>query len=455
MNIKKVGFTALLAGAAVLAGCGGSDSGNSNSTSYLTYYNLSSNTAVTKLYSEDSLLASVSYESKSSRQAVAAGTNTIELRVDEADDVTTTLYEAELNLAQDKRNYLVSVGALSESGGDEPLFFTYDINNVDDDFFEFNLMHLAKEFGQTATLEVVDNSSKNVVETITIDFGESITQNIELDKYYFQIKNPAGEVQYTSSSIEFGSIQYFFALKDEVLNDQNILTMTRLVDSFTTPVTYKDKDLKSYFRLYNSAQALGNVDMTMSGVTYENETVISGQAPDTLPDSSVELNSGSYKVTLSGTSIQGALYSFASGEDKTIVFYRDAEGQLDDVSFSNTNRADTSNHQITFVNLLNNQGENEVDLYFVAPNTNFESTLYRITQRQLGDVSRIAIPSATYDIFLAVDDGDGAPKVLAEELGVTFGSGDNTGDWVIFAETAEDNEMAVEGGVSILNRVKM
>ncbi|EWH11172.1 hypothetical protein DS2_04925 [Catenovulum agarivorans DS-2] len=463
MNIRNVGWSALFSSAVLLTGCGGSGSNESNSTSYLTYYNLSANTAVTKLYHEDTLRASVAYQGKSTRQSVEAGTKNVQLRVDESDDVTTTLYDEDLNLAQDKRNYLISVGDLDGDNGDAPLLFTYNIinsNDLDDDKFEFNLMHLALKSAATLTVDVIDKDSGELVDTLTAEYGKSVTKQLDTDRYYFTVEDSSENLLYTSSGITFGSSQFYFALVDTQLNGEDKLTMVFLPDSTSSVTEYKDPDLKSYFRVYNSAEAFDGNTLTLEGGALENQKVeYPNIKADDLADSSFELEQGSYSLSLEGSNIVKALYSFASGVDRTVVFYRDDEGNLDDVSFTNTSRPDTTNHQITFVNLLNNQGDDEVDLYFVAPNANFATTAYRLTQRELGNVARMAVPSNTYDIYVAVDDGDGAPKVVAQQLGVKFSSdesaGDKTGDWVLIAEPAQDTDTPDQGGVSTIRLFEM
>ncbi|WP_440903499.1 hypothetical protein ACMZOO_11595 [Catenovulum sp. SX2] len=460
MNIKNVGWSALLGSAVLLAGCGSSDSNNSNSTSYLTYYNLSANTAVTKLYHDETLYSSVAYQGKSSRLSVPSGTKLVELKVDESDDVTTTLYEADLNLVKDKRNYLVSVGTLDGDSGDTPLLFTYNIveSSVldDDDQFEFNLMHLAQEFPGTLSVDVIDKDSGDLVKELTVEFGKSVTERIDTDKYYFTVEDSSANLLYTSPANTFSSFQYYFALVDTQLNNEDKLTLVYLQDSLSTATEFKNPDLKSYFRVYNSAETFDGNTLTLEGGALDGQKLeYTDVAADALAATSFEIEPGSYSVSLEGSNIIKALYSFASGVDKTVVLYRDEDGVLDDVSFTNTNRPDTSNHQVTFVNLLNNQGDDEVDLYFVAPNANFETTAYRLTQRELGDVARMAIPSDTYDIYVAVDDGDGAPKVVSQQLGVKFGTDGNTGDWVLIAEPTQDTDTPVEGSPSTIRLLAM
>ncbi|WP_017444384.1 DUF4397 domain-containing protein [Gayadomonas joobiniege] len=451
MKIKSVGISALVAGAAMLSGCG-SDSGSSNDSSFLTYYNLSSDVAQVELYYDDSLVTSVSYENKSTRQTLPAGSETIALKTEEAGDVTKTLYESELDLGKDKRNYLISVGELAN--GDEPLLFTYESRDLDDEEFEFNLIHLAKDFGDTVTIKFIENEDNELIETFTLAYGESLTETLEGDTYYIQVEDSQGEVLYTSPDATFiDEIQYYFVLKNETLNSDKILTMARLVDSFTSPTVYRDESLNSFFRYYNSAESLGQTQLTLTkGATTEQ---LDPQDPDSLPELSTELTAGTYKVVLSGSSINGALYNFSAGQDTTLVFYRDEDGKLDDVSFNNTERPSTTNHQVTFVNLLNNQGDDEVDIYFVASDASFETTSYRITNTELSDVARIALPSDYYDIYVAIDDGEGAPRVIAEELNVHFSTDAEAGDWIIFAEPASDTDTPVEGSPSVINRVAM
>ncbi|WP_016957081.1 hypothetical protein [Catenovulum agarivorans] len=459
MNIKNVGWSALLGSAVLLAGCGSSDSNNSNTTSYLTYYNLSANTAVTKLYHDESLQASVAYQGKSSRLSVESGTNTIELKVDESDDVTTTLYSADLNLAKDKRNYLVSVGTLDGDNGDTPLLFTYNIinsNDLDDEKFEFNLMHLAQKFSQTLTVDVIDKDNGDIAKTLTLEFGNSVTEMLDTDNYYFTVEDSAENLLYTSAGVTFGSSQFYFALVDTQLNNQDNLTLVYLPDSSNAVTEYKNPDLKSYFRVYNSAETFDGNTLTLEGGALDGQKIeYTNVAADALAATSNEIEPGSYSVSLEGSNIIKALYSFASGVDRTVVFYRDEDGVLDDVAFTNTSRPDTTNHQITFVNLLNNQGDDEVDLYFVSPNANFETTAYRLTQRELGDVARMAIPSNTYDIYVAIDDGKGAPKVVSQQLGVKFGTDGNTGDWVLIAEPTQDTDTPVQGSPSTIRLLAM
>ena len=459
MNIKNVGWSALLSSAVLLAGCGGSDSNSSNSTSYLTYYNLSSNTAVTKLYYEEDHVASVAYQGKSSQLSLAAGTKNIQLKVDQSDDVTSIVYDADLSLAKDKRNFLVSVGTLDGDNGDTPFYFTYNIinsNDLDDDLFELNLMHLAKNFSQSLSVDLIDKDTGDIAKTLSIEYGKSLSEKIDTDRYYFTVEDSSDNLLYTSPANTFNSFQYYFALIDTQLNNEDKLTLVQLPVSLNTVSELKNPNLKSYFRVYNSAESFDGNTLTLEGGALDGQKVeYTGIVADALADSSYEIAPGSYSVSLEGSNIVKALYSFASGVDRTVVFYRDEDGILDDVSFTNTNRPATSNHQITFVNLLNNQGDDEVDLYFVAPNADFETTAYRSTQRELGDVSRIAVPSDTYDIYVAVDDGEGAPKVISQQLGVKFGTDGNTGDWVLIAEPTQDTDTPVKGSPSTIRLLAM
>lgn len=489
MSIKKIGLSALVMGSTLIAGCG-SDSDDSSNT-YLTYYNLSPNKASVLLYDDDTLISTVGYESTSSLKTVESGTNTIELKVELDEDTNETLYEEDINLGKDKFNYLISFNDLGEdSAANLPVLFTFDNNSgdIDEEKFEFNLMYLAPEINDMygeITVEFVNtedyaaavndgNDNDNdyeVLESFTVNFKESKTLTIDDDaeKYYIILKDKNDVQLLRSSSVSFNENQYFFALKDSKLNDTIIPSLARIFNSSSSTLEYRDTELSSYFRIYNSADTLGDVSLKLNG----DSTAVSNVAGDTLSlfETLEPENVGTYNVTLEHASCLedadciSSPYSFKNGEDKTIVYYRgepnDAgKTELENLSFPNTNRDITDNHQITFVNLLNNQGDDAVDLYFVKKGEYIDSSAYSLIQRELGDLNRFVIPSGSYDIYLTYDNENDVPVTLASEFNVEFGSGEGeqTGDWIIFAEPANDEEIfdsSASGRDAVLNRVPM
>ncbi|WAJ70722.1 hypothetical protein [Catenovulum adriaticum] len=504
MSIKKIGLSALVMGSTLIAGCG-SDSGDSSNT-YLTYYNLSPNKASVLLYDDDTLISVVGYESTSSLKTLESGTNKIELKVEVSEDLNETLYEEDINLGKDKFNYLISFNDLGEDSADNlPVLFRFDnkSGDIDEETFEFNLMHLAPEISSLhgeITVEFVstedyaaavndgndDDNDYTVLESFNVNFKESKTLTIDDDaeKYYVILKDSEGTQILRSASIAFGESQYFFALKDSKLNDTLIPSLARIYNSTGATLEFRDTSLESYFRIYNSADALGEVSLKLNGEALtddEGNEYVQNVAPDTLSlfGTLEPENVGTYNVTLQhddcseaedaplADKCSSSPYSFRNGEDKTIVYYRgepndDRQTELENIAFSNTNRAITDNHQVTFVNLLNNQGDDAVDFYFVKKGEFIDNSAYSLIQRELGDINRFVIPSGTYDIYLTYDNENDVPVTLASEFNVEFGSdeGDQLGDWIIFAEPANDQadgsvDVSVSGRDAVLNRVPM
>lgn len=502
MSIKKIGLSALVMSSTLIAGCG-SDS-NDSSNSYLTYFNLSPNKASVLLYDDDTLISTVGYESTSSLKTIESGSSTIELKVSVDEDTNETLYQEDINLGKDKFNYLISFNDLGdESAENQPVLFTFDnkSGDIDEDTFEFNLMHLAPDINgsldsedldsQKITVEFVstedyaaavndgndDDNDYTVLESFEIDFKEKKTLTIddEAEKYYIILKNSKDEQILRTGSISFNESQYFFALKDSKLNDTQIPSLARIFNSSVATLEYRDTELESYFRIYNSADTLGDVSLKLNGEA----TAVNSVAGDTLSlfETLAPENAGEYNVTLQHDNCsedeaakfedkcRSSTYPFRNGEDKTIVYFRgepndNGETELDNIAFPNTNRDITDNHQITFVNLLNNQGDNAVDFYFVKKGEFIDNGAYSLIQRELGDINRFVIPSGTYDIYLTYDNEYDVPVTLAKEFNVEFGSdeGDQLGDWIIFAEPASDVEgvdPTASGRDAVLNRVPM
>ncbi|GEM_PF-3289289 len=462
MSIKKIGLSALVMSSAFIAGCGGSDSSN-DSTTHLTYYNLSSNKALVKLYDDDINIANVDYERSSMHTNIESGTSTIELKVDIDEDSTETLYEEDLNLGKDKLNYLVSLNGLGE-GGEAPLLYTFDnkSGDVKEDTFQFNMMYLAPQISEkygAITVQFVDTEDSTLIQEFVINYQEQQTLTIDDDaERYYLILKAGNETILETSSVSFNNIQYFFALKDSTLNDDVIPALVRLTNR-SNPTELRDTDLSSYFRVYNSANDLGNINVKLNKLSEDKLANITDVAPDTLSDFvTLETDEvGTYDVSieyadcLADDSCTSSPYSFENGTDTTIVYYRDTieEGlKLKNKEFVNTSREATDNHQITFVNLLNNmhdEGEDDsdaVNLYFVKSGENFENTSYRIMQRELGEIYQyLTIPSGVYDIYLTYEDDDTIYTVSrVDSVAFGNGQGEKSGDWIYIAEPQTDAE---------------
>ncbi|MCU4675520.1 hypothetical protein N7931_07710 [Catenovulum sp. 2E275] len=483
MSIKNIGLSALVVGSAFIAGCG-SDS-SSNSSTYLTYYNLSPNKASVLLYDDDSYVTAVGYERTSAIKTVESGTSTIELKVEVDEDTTSTLYEDDLNLGKDKYNFLVSLNDLG-NGGEEPLLFTFNnkTGDVKEDTFEFNMMYLAPAISNkygAITVQFVDTEDSAIMQEFVINYKEKQTLTIDDDaeKYYIILK-AGDETILKTSSFSFSNYQYFFALKDSKLNDTPIPALARLSNT-TSPTEYKDSELASYFRVYNSVNDLGNISLKLANLAAEKLANVTDIAPDTL-SGFVTLDTGevgSYNVTIeynacvNAGACSSSPYPFQNGVDKTIVYYRDvveerayeqgaSVGKIKNIAFSNTSRDITDNHQITFVNLLNNQFDTDptesdaVDIYFVRQGESIATTSYSIQQREVGEIYQfLTLPSDTYDIYLTYDDGDTTYTLFTDRVTFGSGQGEQAGDWIYIAEPATDDAGNVLGRNAQLNAIKM
>ncbi|KMT64663.1 hypothetical protein [Catenovulum maritimum] len=476
MRMFKVGMPALMLGAAsILSACGGSDSDNTVEKSYLTYYNLSSNAPITTIYSDDSSITSVSYLNTSGRRTLATGSQDIKLCVEE-DEIESCLYEQAIDFKANDLNFLVSVGTLAETGGDEPLMFTFSSELPEDNYVKFNLIDLAKICHESdmcadnIDVTFYDAGTANVVDSMQASYGQATTKSIVEGTYDIVVTSGDEELIRTDASSLYSSasagINVFFAITDRVINNQDNVALVLLSAASSTPFTYSNEKLESYFRVYNSLDSLGTYDL-VDNVLDTPVKLVDAKASDTLTDSAA-VTPKDYTVDLvssdlSNTAFTGRKLALTRGADNTIVYYRNDLGKVQTVTFANIERPETSNHYIYFVNLLNdsvlkhypdedNETPDSISL-FLTKDGNFDAA--NPSSFELGDVSNALITSGTYTVKVAVVAGVNAGKdeytVIKQLNSQTFGEGGMTGDYILIAEPVDDSAdtAAVGAGVKI------
>lgn len=430
----------------ILSACGSnSDDDDDGNASYIQMYNASKNAPAVFLTIDENLeeddddeieltYSSVGYGIASTLKTLENDTYFYELAWQSEDSTDrsdlTLIAQGQIEVKKDAIQFMV----LSEDIT-TPAVEIYNIEVVSDDDDAtndlFNVRFLNMQNDAVDVYMSESDETFNEAELIGQYSKGELSDNLKYDQdeyIYYLTKAGENDVLYQSSEVDFAyASQYVMAIRENLGTGTSPFAIDRISSSSTTE--YLDANSQAQFRVYNaisSHELLANyqeqIDVYINGVDDEPEVsnLVKGSFSDTL----VEEN-GDYSIDVSVANtderlLKNNLLTLAENANKTVFLYlkeddvdhdgdgdvdEDGDGLVDEIEIS-INSLIVSNsvnesiyyHDISLVNLVDNDEFSSIKFYFVRSNETIETADY---SRSVSYTSAetLSLRNNTYQVF--------------------------------------------------------
>ena len=451
----------LLASAIGLIGCGGSD--DSSSVGYVKFYNSSKNAPEIILTIDEDLESDdddddgnfevtfngIEYTKALSNYEIDTDSYFYEMGWQDEDsadrDDLELVAEGQIAVTEDYIQLLVLTDDVTS-----PQVETYNIELLDDDEDEdddlFNLRFLNLHPDSEGVDVYMSESDETFNEATLVgnyNYKQlSDNQKFDQDEYIFYItKSGTDEVLFTSDDIDYAyPSQYVMIVRENTGSGTSPYAIDRMSNS--SIVEYLDTDSEAKFRAYNAIKThelipnyTGTFDIYVNGV--DDDAEISALERGTY-SATQEMDKGDYSLDLlipatSEPLLSNHLLGLAENTNKTVFFYlneedvdhdgdgdvdEDGDGIVDEIEVTihslvvdNSTRESIYDHQITMVNLVDNDDFNFVTFYFVRSDETIETALYNRNAVYTQPES-LNLQNNTYQVF-AIAEVDSSEIILS------------------------------------------
>ena len=453
--------TGLAVASLLLFGCESSSS-DTDENGYLKFYNASFNAPEVRIMltqdDESSSYGMVEYGESTSLHTVTSGTYSMELEWQEGSDDYNSIYEQDILITDDDVDLVVLAGDF-----DSPQVLTFEYidedtelyDETDEDDFSLRIINVHKDSGGADLYMSAEDETFNEAVLIgSVYYGEISTNNYkEVEEYKIYItETGSSEVVFETDEIYFSNNQnYIIAVRQETGPSQSPYAIDILIGDST--LTYSDKDSGTELRVYNGLvqhellpEFVDAVDVQISGI--EQQETISDLTRGSMSET-YSLPSSDYTLDIypAGVDVAFAENHFVSldpNDDKSaFVYLNEVTEENDDgedetsvyvntLIVPNSDRVSLYDHQVTVINLVQDEDFSSIKTYFVRSNETVESADYSLTSTRANPTT-ITLPNNTYDVSLIVnvDDSD----LLIDFQSVTFEAED--GDFFMLIEKDE------------------
>lgn len=450
---------AVFASAALLSGCGGSDSSSDN-VGYVKFYNGSTNAPEVILTIDEDLdddsddqieitFNGVEYTESLANYELDTDNYFYELGWQDEDsadrDDLTLISEGQVSIEDDMIQLLV----LSEDIT-APQVNTYQIALIDDDDDDdndlFNLRFLNLHPDQNSVDVYISESDEtfNEAEIVGQYSYQQLSDNIKFDQdeYKFYITHAGStEVLYESEEIDYAyPSQYVMIVRKNSGSGDSPYAIDKMSNS--TIVEYLDTESGAKFSAYNAirqheliANYTGKIDLYINGVDEDAEVseLIQGEHSEV---QALEKGDYSLDLMIAGSQeplLSNHLLSLPENSSKTVIFYlneedvdhdgdgdvdEDGDGIVDEIEVTvnslvveNSTRESIYDHQITMINLVDTDDFAHVNFYFVRSDETIETAFYNRSAAFVQPAS-IYLLNNTYQVF-AVAEIDSSDVILS------------------------------------------
>lgn len=428
----------------VLSACGGGSSSEGNDTypsSYLQFYNGSSNSATTTLTLTDSDEVESTLGSAAFGDATAlttVDTETYDLAftyTDNSGDVQTVL-EDQVSMKTSQKtvlfmvdNYeapkLLNLSFLRDDGLDDQ-FKVYFANLLaENKTMDLYISSSTEDFDDADFVATVGQNAFN--EAVTFDIGSYILYLTDSGSKEVVLQSPVYSFSYET--------EYILALRDNAGPLKRKIALD-VIGNTTTVYPLEDVNSNAQFRVYNS---LNDLDPAQIYAGSTNGTpVFADVAADTLT-SYVEIPHGDYRVTLTAnegsSQIPNGLLTLNQGQSKSLIFYRDENDQPTVMSVTDSATPQVYDFVFNVVNVI--PDFENVSIYFVPPGKTMETTLYYISSINDATSASITLPLDSYRVLLVRKDLNNNKTLLAQTDEIEFIQGSS---YLLVAEKDPDTE---------------
>ena len=413
-----------------LVACGDSDgSGNSvDDRGYIQFYNASPNSSTTQLRLDDELIASSPYGDATALTAIELDDYTLTLeRTDTADaSNNVVIAEQEFTISKDIYTFLVMLGDFTA-----PELVAYEYEPVDE-FEDDQFAMLAYNFtSDSSQLEIYYSfESKNFEQASYLatlgESGQSSQFDLEEGDYtFYVVEVDTGELILTTEEVPFVEAKnYAIILRDDNESTDGTISLDQVTNS-TFVYSYTNEDNAAQLRVYNSIDALGTVDVLLSGRS-ENPSFAALEF-DQLSEFQL-MPYGDYSLDLTEVGnphakhLENKLVSITSGASKNVVFYESSSGVVSALVFTQDVRERVYEHDInlvSFANKLDSEGDRYLlKAYFVneSEGETMETAAQVLTAVDFAKVRNFTLVSGDYAVYVTYTDDDGVEQALIDDI---------------------------------------
>ncbi|GAA6204905.1 hypothetical protein [Thalassotalea sp. SU-HH00458] len=452
-----------------VSACNSSDSDDDSNQGYIKFYNASKNAPDIYLTIDEDLDTSEDDETEitfsSVGYAAALGTYEIdindyffELAWQDGDSSVRSelemIYQSELSIEKDSLKLVVLNDDVTA-----PDVVVYDIPVIDEEdddtysLFNFNVLNVSTNNNAIDVYVSESDETFNEAQLLGSYQNKEISDNHKFDQgsYIFYITySGSDEVIYQSDAVDYYySAQYIMVIRENTGVGSSPFILDKVSNS--TQVEYIDYNAEARFRIYNAIQMndllpdyQGEVTVYVNDIddSPEIEQLTFGQLSEPL-----NVESGDYSLSLLAsdndiTLVSHHLLSLSENANKTVFFYADEEnvdedgdGNVDEdgdgvvdekevtihsLVIDSSDNTSIYGHEITAVNLADNEDFNLVNIYFVRSDETIDSAYYN---RSFGyaEHETLYLTNNTYQVYVVAKENssniilDSFELVLDEE----------------------------------------
>lgn len=406
-----------------------SDSSDSETdTTYFKIYNASPNASTSYIYLDEDYMGSLNFASSFANYALNDGDYELSIsRLDENGEALEILAE-DMTLRNDFMSFYMLVGDYTSP---ELVLFEYDTTTAEDlrleedeegdEQFELYLTHLSAD---SPTFDIYLGPSDGEFNDATLAASLAYKQVSELktmiqdDYRLYLTETGSSEVLFTSTEISLDFLDTFIlAIRDNFGPSE--LAVDR-ISGFSAVVSHLNEDSAGEIQFYQSDNSIDSLDIYTDVNTQPILTAISA---DTLSDK-ISLDKGAYSFSMTSTNnsqdiiLKNLLLNINQGDVKTMILYRDADAQLQGISFDKQARPLAYESAITVVNLAHEF--EDIDVFFVASDENLDTAGNVIRKLEFANNSKINLLQQEYQIFITHELDNGSQQLLYQSAPVTL-----------------------------------
>ena len=461
---KRKPLTVIALTALFLVGCDSSSDDDESNTGSLRFYNLSSNSPAMYLTVDEDLTdedddafektyTGVNFTELSASTSINTGDYAYEVSFQDEDSVyrddLSIVLEGDLSINKDTMHLMVlnsDIGAPDVTMFEIPVI---DDDNDDEDNL-FNLRVLNMLDGDDLPNLYLSKEDETFNEAILIGAfsSQEFSDNtkFEQDSYIFYITDGmSDDILYQSDEITFSyASQYVMVIRENTATGDSPYLLDKISNSAI--VEYIDVNTESHIRAYNAIKThdllpeyVGNISINLDNVdsSISSNSFGFGQFSETLTQESGDY---SIDVAIAGSDsnlITNHLLTLTENADKTVFFYleetnvdddndgdidEDNDGVVDEVEVNvnsllieNSQGESIYDHQITLVNLINDDDFDFVRFYFVRSNELISTTPYDALVSYAQPVYTTLLNN-TYEVYVVAQEGSSEVILHSFEL---------------------------------------
>ena len=435
-----------------VSACNSSDDDDDSNQGYIKFYNASKNAPEIYLTIDEDLDISEDDETEITFSSVgyaeALGTYEIELNdyffelawQDGDSSVRSELemiYQSELAIEKNSLKLVVLNDDVTA-----PDVIVYDIPVIDEDdddtysLFNFNVLNVSTNNNVIDVYMSESDETFNEAQLLGSYDNKEISDNHKFDQgsYIFYITYAGSdEVIYQSDAVDYYySAQYIMVIRENTGVGSSPFIIDKVSNS--SRVEYIDYNAEARFRVYNAIRMNdllpeyhGEVTVHVNDIddSPEIELLTSGQLSDAL-----DVDSGDYSLSLLTSDTDTALVShhllsLSENANKTVFFYADEEnvdedgdGNVDEdgdgivdekevtihsLVIDSSDNTSIYGHEITAVNLADNEDFNLVNIYFVRSDETIDSAFYH-RAFSFADHETLYLNNNTYQVYVVAQE---------------------------------------------------